>query len=326
MFLLPLKSMHSIKNKNILFSPLDWGFGHTTRSVRLIKTLLDQGNQIIFAGNEKQVNFIKKEFPEIKTEDIDGYNVQLSSKKSTYWQIGKQLKSILKSIKQEKIWVEDYVSKHNIDLIISDNRYGFRSTKINSIFMGHQLNVYVPQFRHIINRKLSHYINSFNECWIVDDKDINLAGELSHPKYLSIPYHYIGLLNRFKNQKTNTIYDYLVVVSGAYPENQIFLKQIEDYFNQKKTRVVIISTVESEKPITNGVYYYYPTTQTLNQLINQSKVVVSKLGYTTLMEMVGLNKKCYLIPTSGQFEQEYLSQITKKDNVLIIDSIINIQV
>jgi uncharacterized protein (TIGR00661 family) len=313
--------MHTINNKTILFSPLDWGFGHTTRSVSLIQTLLNQGNQIIFAGNNQQISFIKKEFPSIKSEYIDGYNVYLSSKKSTYWQLGKQLNSILNSIKKEILWVDNYISKHQVDLIISDNRYGFRNPKVKSIFMGHQLNVYVPKFRVFINKKLSQYINLFTECWIVDDKTINLTGELSDPKYLSIPYQYIGLLNRFKREEIDKIFDYLIIVSGAHPENKIFLKQVEDYFIQKKTRVVIVSTVESEKPIKNGTYYYYPTTLILNQLINQSNVVVSKLGYTTLMEMVVLKKKCYLIPTKGQFEQEYLSQITKSDCVVIIKSI-----
>jgi uncharacterized protein (TIGR00661 family) len=311
--------MCTIYNKTILFSPLDWGFGHTTRSVSLIQRLINQDNQIIFAGNNQQISFIKKEFPSIKTEYIDGYNVQLSSEKSTYWQIGKQLNSILKSVKKEMIWVNDYILKHKVDIIVSDNRYGFRTPKVKSIFMGHQLNVYVPKFRSFINKKLSQYVNQFNECWIVDDITINLAGELSNPKYLKIPHQYIGLLNRFKSQKINKKYDYMVIVSGAYPENKIFLKQAEDYFSQKKARVVIVSTVESEKSINNAKYFYYPNTHTLNQLINQSAKVISKAGYTTLMEMVALEKECYLIPTKGQFEQEYLSKIVNFNNIHFIN-------
>jgi uncharacterized protein (TIGR00661 family) len=310
-----------IFNKTVLISPLDWGFGHTTRCFTIIERLIKQNNNIIFAGNNNQTDFIKKEYPNINIAYIEGYNIQLSSKKSTYWQIAKQLTSIFKSIKNENKWVENYVNQYKIDLIISDNRYGFRSDKVQSIFMGHQLNVFLPRYRRIINNKLSQYINSFNECWIVDDSSINLAGELSQPKYITIPFIYIGLLNRFKNQDLEIKYDHLIIVSGAYPENEIFLKQIEFIFSQRLENIAIVSTIKSIQPINNASYYYNPDTITLNRIINQSKEVVSKLGYTTLMEMVCLKKKSTLIPTKGQYEQEYLSRHVKTKSIRIIENI-----
>ncbi|HIP37589.1 MAG TPA: hypothetical protein EYG85_12130 [Crocinitomix sp.] len=315
-----------LKNKVILFSALDWGFGHTTRCVSLIQHLLAHSNQIIFAGNTTQIAFIKKEFPLVKTEFIKGYNIRLSSKKSTYVQILNQLFKIYNAIKKEQKWVENFITKHSVNVIISDNRYGFRNPAIKSIFMGHQLNIYVPNFRKFVNKKLSKYVNRFDKCWIVDDKQHHLAGDLSNPMYLTIPFEYIGLLNRFKPKQQNLTYDYLVIVSGAEPENTIFLKEVELLFKITNQNIAIVSTTTSDNNIKNATYFYYPTTKELDQLISQSKIVISKAGYTTLMEMVALNKLCYLIPTKGQYEQQYLSTINNKiDNICFIKDLSQIK-
>jgi UDP-N-acetylglucosamine:LPS N-acetylglucosamine transferase len=46
----------------------------------------------------------------------------------------------------------------------------------------------------------------------------------------------------------------------------------------------------------------------LNEAMLASKMVLSRSGYTTLMDLVKLNKKAILIPTPGQSEQEYLGK------------------
>jgi len=47
--------------------------------------------------------------------------------------------------------------------------------------------------------------------------------------------------------------------------------------------------------------------QTLQQIISESRVVVSRAGYTTIMDLVAMQKPALLIPTPGQPEQEYLA-------------------
>ncbi|MBK9190066.1 MAG: hypothetical protein IPM77_00445 [Crocinitomicaceae bacterium] len=49
-------------------------------------------------------------------------------------------------------------------------------------------------------------------------------------------------------------------------------------------------------------------TAELELLIHQCETVISKAGYTTIMEMTDLKKKAILISTRGQFEQEYLAK------------------
>ena len=320
-----MTKLEDIHNQQILISPLDWGFGHTTRCIPIIKRLLSQNNIITFAGNKTQTNFIRKEFPTIKTVFINGYNITLDSKKSTYLQITSQLFTITKAIKSEFAWVKNFVTNNKVDLIISDNRYGFRHHVIPSIFISHQLNLQVPKFKALVNKKLSAFINKFNTCWIPDNPSINLSGELSNPSQLTIPFQHIGIQSRFT--KTNDLikYDYLVIISGPKPENFNFLTQINNLFLNTSKSIAVASPIESLSKNQNIDYFITPSTQDLNRLINASTHIISRSGYTTLMDIYKLEKKGLFIPTKGQFEQEYLAKTIKQNNFTFINdlSVIN---
>ena len=45
----------------------------------------------------------------------------------------------------------------------------------------------------------------------------------------------------------------------------------------------------------------------LNQAIEESRIVITRSGYSTVMDLVKLGKQAILIPTPGQTEQEYLA-------------------
>jgi len=50
------------------------------------------------------------------------------------------------------------------------------------------------------------------------------------------------------------------------------------------------------------------TTDELQNILNESEFVISRCGYTTVMEILSLRKKSILVPTPGQTEQEYLAK------------------
>ena len=152
------------------------------------------------------------------------------------------------------------------------------------------------------------YINQFSSCWIYDDQKINLAGELSHPKKIKIPYSYIGLHTRFSVKKTHKIYDYLIIISGPSPENTYFLNTIEEKIKKSTLKISIVSTIQSVNHLKTVDYFYKPTSSKLNDLINKSNCIVSRSGYTTLMDLFLCHKKAILVPTKGQYEQEYLGK------------------
>ncbi len=58
----------------------------------------------------------------------------------------------------------------------------------------------------------------------------------------------------------------------------------------------------------NMTVYNFMTSALLEKTINESALVISRSGYTTIMDLAKLNKKAFFIPTPGQFEQEYLAK------------------
>lgn len=49
-------------------------------------------------------------------------------------------------------------------------------------------------------------------------------------------------------------------------------------------------------------------TEELQDVLNRSELVISRSGYTTIMDLSILEKKAFFIPTPGQYEQEYLAK------------------
>lgn len=306
-----LPSYREIKGNHILLSPLDWGFGHTTRCATLVHHLINNGNTVVFAGNTQQRAFFSKEFPSIKTLHIEGYNIKLNSKRSTYWQILIQLPKCLLSILKEKRLVKRWHKTNRFDLIISDNRYGFYTKKTPSILLTHQTNPSVPFGRKFVQYTLRYWIQKFDQCWIPDTPNAMLSGSLSDHQ-LKIPVEFIGPLSRFELKQTveHPTFDYLFIVSGPHPEPSLFLnkilKLIKDYPNES---FAVVSTTEPQQSLPpNLSFFHSPSRIELQNLINTSTTIIGKCGYTSLMELYPILNRTVLIPTHGQFEQIYLEK------------------
>lgn len=293
-----------ISDKIILIAPLDWGLGHTTRCISLIKKLLKANNQIVFAGNQDQIEIIKNDFPNLNFEFLEGYNVKLDATKSTYLQLLKQLKPMNKSIKAEREIANELAKKHNADIILSDNRYGFRADSTLNVFLTHQLSPPVPYFKKTVKKKIAAWVNQFDFCWIIDDIKQPLCVELNQ-NHLLIPIHYIGWLSRFEVKKVNEKYDFLVIASGAQPERNRFKNEITSILKKGEFAFAVVDNINGNSLLNNS--FVNPSTDQLGDLINSSKTVITRCGYTSIMELMYLNKNAILIPTKGQYEQEYLA-------------------
>lgn len=305
----------------ILYSALDWGLGHLSRSIPLIRELIDQGWEVIVACNSIQKDILKQELPQLRTVFIEGYDVKYGkSRLSTWIKISLQARKILIKIKKERCWVADFVAKNNIKAVISDNRYGFFHPALPSVFITHQLNVLsgIGRFAdRMIQKQLYHFINKFTICWVPDEKDNSLAGKLSHPDILpAVPVKYIGPLSRFnavKSADTHT-YAYAFILSGPEPQRTILENKIVDELKEVCEKCILIRGVVSNesKEInsmpTNISIINYASSSDLENIIYQSRVIVCRPGYTSMMDLLKMRKQCVVIPTPGQTEQEYLAQ------------------
>ncbi len=298
----------SIKKSNVLVSALDWGFGHTTRVGVVIKQLLDYDNKVTFAGNSNQISYIKKEFTEVKCVFLKGYGITLDSRKNTYLQLLKQLVKFRLAIRKEHHWLKKTCKSNSFDYIISDNRYGFYNTKVKSIFITHQINLSVSFGRKIANSFIKRRVNKFSFCWIPDYSDHQLSGALSKED-LNIPKYFIGPLSRFElKQTSDKKNDYLFLISGPFPENSTLYQKVISFVEKYQLSAVIAIPFKKKTKAESEFYRLVeePTSEELEVLINQSKTIVARSGYTTIMDLIPFKKPVILIPTKGQFEQEYL--------------------
>ena len=308
----------NITRKTVLVAPLDWGLGHTTRCIPVIQELLHQNFTVLIAAVGNSAHLLRKEFPGLTILSLKGYQICYSNTKVFFKvKLFGQIPKILKAINHEHTWLKQIIKEYKIDIVVSDNRYGLYNSKIKSIFITHQLAIETGYaFTNWLVQKLNYrLINKFNQCWIPDDEaPFDLAGKLSHPKEMPIvPTKYIGILSRFKKDTTEKNIDLLVLISGPEPqrtalENMMLLQMTK--FSLKMVLVRGLPGASNKNINTNKelqILDHLPATE-LNKLIQSSKIVIARSGYSTIMDLIALQQKAILIPTPGQTEQEYLAE------------------
>jgi uncharacterized protein (TIGR00661 family) len=310
----------------ILFSCLDWGLGHTTRSVPLIREFLESGCNLIVACNSIQKTILEKEFPEITYVNLPGYDVSYSAGSiRTCLKIIIQGYKILTKIKQENAWLKAFLKENKPTAVISDNRYGLYHPDIPCIFITHQLYVrsgFGAFMDRLVQQSLYRFINRFTACWVPDYQLNNgLAGILSHPEISPlIPVTYLGAISRF--HKCDTIssktYDVLVIISGPEPQRSIFEKKVLEQCASTNKKIAIVRGLPGDTNILNNnnstIFNHLDATE-LNKLICESELIICRSGYTSIMDMVKLKKKMVVVPTPGQPEQEYLADYLSKNHL-----------
>jgi len=94
----------------ILVAPLDWGLGHATRCIPVIRELLSQGCEVWLAGESAQKTLLNGEFPELPFLELEGYHMQYSkSGAGMIWAMLRQSANIIRAIKKENAWLKKAV-------------------------------------------------------------------------------------------------------------------------------------------------------------------------------------------------------------------------
>ncbi|HEU5166578.1 MAG TPA: glycosyltransferase [Chitinophagaceae bacterium] len=313
--------MTPLAGKKLLVVPLDWGLGHATRCVPVIRDLINNNCEVWLAGEGAQENLLREEFPSLPFLPLKGYRIKYAKNGFT----GKlllQIPSILRSIKEENKWLKEQVGKYGFDAVISDNRYGLHHENVSSVFITHQLCIKssLGKWSEKILQKWNYkFINGFNECWVPDQAgENNFAGELSHPAKLpTIPVNYIGSLSRFEKKKIDEIKKHLLIIlSGPEPQRTILENKVIDQIVNYPATATIVRGMPGEKnilPSTNTIHFYnHLSSVELNDEAMKAEFIISRSGYSTIMDIAALQKKSILVPTPGQTEQEYLAAYLMK--------------
>jgi len=225
-----------------------------------------------------------------------------------------QLPKMLWQVYKEHQFLKRLVSNYGIHLIIADSRYGFYHKKVKTVFITHQISIAVPFLSSFFNRINHYFIQKFNVCWVPDfeERHLALAGKLSRNTTLKNA-RYIGPLSRGEAvlNDINHPEKVLYLLSGVEHQRSKLEQLIIDYHQQKPHAAILVrGLANSERTILSHnqlEVFNLCKAEQLQQLLKQCKYVVCRSGYSSIMDLVKWQKNAVLIPTPGQFEQQYLS-------------------
>ncbi|MGZ3884034.1 MAG: glycosyltransferase [Bacteroidia bacterium] len=312
------------KGKTILVAPLDWGLGHATRCVPLVRQLSAE-NIVILGSTPLLKPLFDEEFPELKQVALPAYDISYSKLLPLWLKLSLDSPRITKVIADEHRILGTLADELKPDVVISDSRFGFHTEKAQSVFITHQLFLKSPVLNPIAQNINKNYILKFDEVWVPDYEEAakSLSGELSHA---AVHFHdnvkYIGPQSRLAEgdpktaEQTN---DILILLSGPEPERSTLEEALLEKFKNTDKKIVLVRGTQKENSRQLAVrapgirVYDFPAKYELRQLILSSQKIICRSGYSTLMDLHLLGKKnLLLVPTPGQTEQEYLADYWKK--------------
>jgi hypothetical protein len=305
--------------KTILICPLEWGLGHAARMVPLAKKIFAQGHNVIIGSGPEHLEFFRKELPGINCISFPGFTIRYSSWLPQYLVILFNSPAFILSILKEHRQLKEIIARHKIDIVISDSRPGLWNRSVKTVFVTHMIRVPLPRWCSFLEKSgifsSERIIRKFTFCFIPDlESDNNLSGKLSHDIKLPGNARYIGFLSRFSALKAGPVapeYRYFctVILSGPEPQRSIMKEKMTRILKLNNEKSVILEgragVIPEKHQEGNITYISHLSAPEMMELLLASRHIVSRSGYTTLMELASLGKKALIIPTPGQTEQEY---------------------
>jgi UDP:flavonoid glycosyltransferase YjiC (YdhE family) len=315
------------KAKRLLVAPLDWGLGHTSRCIPLIRHLVARGHEVVVAGNETQRAFLAQAFPDLAQWPLEGYGIRYARTRATFLAgMLLQLPRMLRIIRREQQWLRQQLQREQIDGIISDNRYGLYHPEVPSVILTHQLQIHSGLgagidrlLRNWHYRRLGH----FSEVWVPDVAgDPNLSGTLGHPSVRPKHVKYIGLLSQVADRGLALREEHLLVLlSGPEPQRSILSNLLWEQVQDYPGKVIFVegSTAAAPRSSRHARVHHHRIlpSEIVRETLAAASLVICRSGYSTLMDLVALGKKAILIPTPGQTEQEYLGQHLHQSEIFL---------
>lgn len=313
------------QKRTILVCPLNWGLGHATRDIPIIKRLMARGFRVVVASEVTIIDLLQQEIPGLETDYFPGAKITYSAGNNQLWALLKQLPAAIAWLFREKKITRKLVNKYRPVAIISDNRYGVRHPKVKSILITHQLMLKMPKGLTALEkpfyRLVKNLVARFDQCWVPDlPLPYSLAGDLVHKYPLPRNAALAGPLSRFMDvprqqptpsqSETNSA-ELLVLLSGPEPQRTILENLLRKKVLDEKIKTIMVTGKPGSNPWpvkdqALQTHSHIESTQ-LEPLVTNTPVILCRSGYSTIMDLWFLNRQALLIPTPGQTEQEYLA-------------------
>lgn len=310
---------------DIIYSLCSWGLGHATRSLPIIRKLVKEDHNLTIISSGRSLQLLQKELgSHLNYIDIPDYPMLVSentrqfvAKSMVYWPL------FIKRMEDGLQQLQKILKHSKCDRIVSDGRYDMYSKTIPSFFISHQMRIMNPLRIYFFERGSEtfnmFFFKRFKGIIVPDFRKNNLSGDLSHNlrKIDENKLHYVGILSDFSPKDLKKDIDYFISLSGPEPQRSILEKKIIDQIDVLSGSIVMSlgKTEETEVPDNKNIQTYtYLSKEKREEILNRSKLVISRSGYSTIMDLAVIGSKALMIPTPGQIEQEYLAEHLKKTN------------
>lgn len=298
----------------ILVAPLDWGLGHAARCVPLIHRLLAHGAMPIIGADAGPLALLGREFPQLETVRLPGVEVRYSRSSSQLWSMARQFPALVRSVQAERAAFDRLRHQVRLDAVISDQRFGVRCAEMPSVLITHQAFPFTPFAQRALRKLNLRHMGRFDRCWIMDEPEApGLAGELSHGGGLPRNARYIGAVSRMAPEKRAVERRTVVaVISGPEPQRTLLEQRLFDAMQDIPGDHLLVQgrpqhPCDEQRGHVRVVSHLGGAE--LSAAMQGAELIVSRSGYTTLMDLAALGRSALIIPTPGQAEQEYLGRL-----------------
>ena len=310
---------------------MNWGLGHASRCIPLVRRLIREGHEVILGGDGESLTLLRKLFPKLRYTYLAPLNLRYSAGKSQVWAMLKALPKLFLWSLKDHAMLQAVLREEPIDYVLSDNRFGLfvdqpttndhrpttNDQRPSTIYLTHQLHIMLPRpwrwLEPLVARLHARIYTRFNKVWIPDyeDADKSLAGELSHLKISNLKsqisnLHYIGPLSRFEDydrSQDNLIaqnYTVVAVLSGLEPHRTLLEKEIVARYLDTDEQVLIVQGLVN-RPNTrfkrrNITLVPSITDAELVPALMNAKHIIARSGYSTIMDLHALG----LLPSKNE--------------------------
>lgn len=310
--------MIAARAKRVLVAPLDWGMGHATRCVPVIRALRAAGAEVLLATTGRARAFLRQAFPELPMLGLPSYDVTYPRGEWLTTHVVLQAPRVLWRMREEHAVIARLVREHAIDVVIADNRPGCFSDRAYSVYITHQLRICPPVGAGIVTGGHRWCMRRYDETWVPDfAEEPSLSGMLGHdPDFALDRLHYVGPLSRFSGDDGAASdadpFRLLVLLSGPEPQRTIFEEAVLERLRASPIEAVVVCGCPDQpadvEPRPGLRLVHHLPDAALHRELCRASAVLARPGYSTLCDTSAFGKHLFLVPTPGQPEQQYLAR------------------
>ncbi|HJR10235.1 MAG TPA: glycosyltransferase [Rhodanobacteraceae bacterium] len=313
--------------RRVLYGVYHWGLGHATRSLGLIRALLVRGDAVtIVIAPGAGMRLLQSElggacefcpFPDTPAP-FSRYPAVF------YLRMTAAMPWVLAGYRSEHHLAERLVAERHFDCVVSDSRLGLWSRAAPSYCIFHSIHQRVPFFSSFtewfVEWGQRHLLRGFSKILIPDVAEAGgLSGWLGHDPVFDWGEGrlvYIGPLSSVPRIDVEQDIDVFFSVSGIEPQRGLLENLVLQALPKLSGKIVVtLGRPQDEgqsREIAGATVYSYLDRQRQAEMLNRAKLVMTRSGYTTLMELAGLGRKALFVATPGQSEQEYLAKFHRE--------------